>query len=601
MDPEALYKSDELDWLKKPDSLVERQFVERKKSFNENEIAEAVSAFANAPTRGGLIIVGAESDGRLAGIEASEAESPKIHRVLDRLEHQPTYLSRMVAIPGKDTVLFFMRVEHSPNRVIGLKGGRVFRRVASINKRLTPDQVTELRYARGEKQFMLERAAPFDRALLDEDLCADFQRALDHQAADSKAQSLELDLQSAHMVAPDQQGLHLTNCGLLLVARKPEEILPGAIVRVLQFEGTDESAVVKQDREFRGPLPRLVPEVLQFMTPLVRVFDFRVPGGTFKKLPEYPQAAWEEGIVNAIVHRSYSDKHRQIEIKLFNDRLVISSPGPLFGLLTIDRLASGDPPVASTPRNRPLMDVLRFWGQHVRLRGEGSRRIREEMKDRGLPPPEWNEPAGERVELTLRNDYEQILKLVVGGAPVDWEALSRKLGDKEFAIYRSRARAEWTRHASTGHEPTAKAIGTAVGLIFDPEIPGPERDELTELLQMLEPALYRGQLVDRLGDLIGKLLAGEVAMVRLGDMLSRFDEAVGRVLQFLESDLHFPAPEAKERILDWCFELLVRRVQRDPEPSRDLLARMAGAATRWRGVGRAKHLYAMITGNTLLD
>ncbi len=87
-------------------------------------------------------------------------------------------------------------------------------------------------------------------------------------------------------------------------------------------------------------------------------------------------------------------------MKLFPDRMEVESPGGFV------------PPVnertiydARATRNYHLMDALRFLG-YVRMAREGTRRIRESMKEWGLPEPVFKQEAlhGVMVRVTLRND-----------------------------------------------------------------------------------------------------------------------------------------------------------------------------------------------------
>lgn len=44
-------------------------------------------------------------------------------------------------------------------------------------------------------------------------------------------------------------------------------------------------------------------------------------------LPDYPERAIEEGLVNALIHRSYVQTGTHIQIDIYDDRLVITNPG----------------------------------------------------------------------------------------------------------------------------------------------------------------------------------------------------------------------------------------------------------------------------------
>jgi hypothetical protein len=49
--------------------------------------------------------------------------------------------------------------------------------------------------------------------------------------------------------------------------------------------------------------------------------------------PEYPDFAWREVIVNAMAHRDYSITGTAIQVRMFDDRLEVESPGGLPGIV----------------------------------------------------------------------------------------------------------------------------------------------------------------------------------------------------------------------------------------------------------------------------
>jgi ATP-dependent DNA helicase RecG len=72
---------------------------------------------------------------------------------------------------------------------------------------------------------------------------------------------------------------------------------------------------------------------------------------------EYPLEAVREAVVNALMHRDYSPVTRgtQVQIELFPDRLVVRSPGGLYGGVVVDEL--GEEGISSS-RNAVLASLL---------------------------------------------------------------------------------------------------------------------------------------------------------------------------------------------------------------------------------------------------
>ncbi len=578
---DELFDSDDLSWLTGRDSVVEGHVVERKTSLaNPKEIAESVSAFANGPTTGGLIVIGVGGNGEIKGIDRASAESTAMNHVLDRLLTQPRLQSVVKTIPSSEKVLLFIRVYFSPDRVICMRDGSAFQRLGSSDRKLDAEHVAELRYLRGEQDFESEPAEPLDLSRLDSELVQQLQERMAAEVDAAQPNPPQVDLLNEHLAVRRPDGsVHLTNAGALVLANDPRRFIKGAVVRVLRFDGTDDAGPVVQDKEFSGPLPRQIGAVLDFVRPLIRTFDFRVNGGQFSKLPEYPSAAWEEAIVNAIVHRAYSIKHRSVFVKLFDDRLEVTSPGGFFHLVTPDQLNRGE--VSSTPRNRFVMNALRYF-ERVRLRAEGNRRIRDEMASRKLPPPEWKEDERrEFVRLTLRNDYEQIKALQSGQPAVDWKRVAADLVDQQFAPYREKAIRDWT---SSGTTPPSEVVDAAFQLLFEMDVPAQERDQVAHLTTRLPIAVLEPRLLGRLSEILrqqSKLSTGNLN--RFIEVAQASDAVLTHVLEWLRGAYERMVPgRVYSRVdtkiyaasLGWCFQVMHARVSREPLVSRQQLAEL---------------------------
>ena len=117
--------------------------------------------------------------------------------------------------------------------------------------------------------------------------------------------------------------------------------------------------------------------------------------GRFGEVPLIPEDAWLEGIVNAVVHRSYSLAGDHIRVEIFDDRIEVSSPGRFPGLVDLSDPMRGTR-FARNPRIARVCSDLHF-GQEL---GEGIRRIYEEVRAAGLVDPVYRQTAAS-VVLTL--------------------------------------------------------------------------------------------------------------------------------------------------------------------------------------------------------
>ncbi|MFH0784572.1 MAG: ATP-binding protein, partial [Pseudomonadota bacterium] len=91
---------------------------------------------------------------------------------------------------------------------------------------------------------------------------------------------------------------------------------------------------------------------------------------------QYPMEALRELLLNSVVHRDYKSAS-DIVIKIFDDRLVFTNPGKLFGNLRITDLERDD--YVSSLRNRLLAEAFYLTGDIERY-GTGFVRIREILR-----------------------------------------------------------------------------------------------------------------------------------------------------------------------------------------------------------------------------
>ncbi|MXV96553.1 MAG: winged helix-turn-helix transcriptional regulator, partial [Gemmatimonadetes bacterium] len=190
----------------------------------------------------------------------------------------------------------------------------------------------------------------------------------------------------------------LTTAAVLLFGSNPQRSLPEAYVRVLRYQGTERGTGARQrlvdDVLVEGPIPRQLARAREVVFSLVPTRRALL-AGRFERLPLIPEDAWLEGLVNAVVHRSYSLSGDHIRIEIFDDRIEIESPGRFPGLVD-PRQPRDIARFARNPRITRVCADLHF-GQEL---GEGIRRIFDEMHLAGLADPEYRQTAGS-VRLTL--------------------------------------------------------------------------------------------------------------------------------------------------------------------------------------------------------
>lgn len=95
------------------------------------------------------------------------------------------------------------------------------------------------------------------------------------------------------------------------------------------------------------------------------------------EMPEYPEQAVHEALVNALIHRDYMEIGSEVHIDIFDDRMEIYSPGGMFDGSIVQNLDTDN--VASKRRNPVIADI--FSRMHfMERRGSGFKKIKADYR-----------------------------------------------------------------------------------------------------------------------------------------------------------------------------------------------------------------------------
>ncbi len=390
--------------------LAEDQWFDRKASRTAaTRLADLEVGFANA--EGGVVVIGL-SDGRIEGLDKLPKQRNALTQAAIDFTHPPVR-ARARLVPcvnsdGDDDHLLVVEVEPSENLHTNNRD-EVFLRVGDENRKLSFLQRQELLYDKGQAAYEATPVPGARRDDLHPTWLSDYARALGHAEPERL------------LVARGFADVHgqLNVAGLLLFGPEPQRFLPNAHVRVLRYRGTDRGTGVRQqlldDLRCEGPVPQVLGEArlaIQRLQPTRRAL---ASTGRFEAVGLVPEDAWLEGLVNAVVHRSYSIAGDHVRVDIFDDRIEIESPGRFPGLVNMrDPLHTTR--FARNPRIARVCADLSF-GQEL---GEGIRRIFEEMRFAGLADPLYRQtPAS--------------VRLTLSGTPVD-RSLDAKLPPASRAV-----------------------------------------------------------------------------------------------------------------------------------------------------------------------
>ncbi len=379
-----------------PESL----YLDRKRAkISLQDLANEIASFANA--NGGIIAVGITDAGIIEGFKPyGTTKLNECQKVISNyLNPVPNYNCELIDINNnkgeKDNILLF-HIEPTMNYIVRNNKDEVYCRQGDSSIKLTSDQIRSLEYDRKERDFEAEVLLDSSIDDLDLEMIEIYKRKI---GTDLPAEQV---LKARGFLKEKNGELHFTKAGMLLFGKNPSVYLPSARVRVLKFEGTNfqvgtEMNIVK-DKTFDSCLYKTIEQARNFINSQLREFTHLNQEGIFETIPEYPEFAWYEGLVNAVTHRDYSNSGEHITVKLYDDRLEICSPGKLGGFVTLDTMKT-----KRYSRNPQIARVLNELGI-VRELNEGVKRIYSEMQRFFLKDPIYSEPDRNSVLLVLDNN-----------------------------------------------------------------------------------------------------------------------------------------------------------------------------------------------------
>ena len=362
----------------------EGQWFDRKSSrIAARDLAKTLVAMANA--EGGMIAVGL-SRGVCEGVDSQrQAQNGWRQAGLDFTTPPVRYdviLLDCINRQGRNDHLLLITVPPG-NQVHSTVADEVFLRVGDEDRRLSFDQRMELRYDRGDTTFEVTPSRTYGHGELDEKSVADYADTVGH----SNPQRL---LEARDLINADGE---LSTAGTLLFGVNPQRAYPQAHVRVLKYSGRERRTGTEQnlisDVRCEGTLPNQVDTAQMAMREAMPQRRALGPDGRFGWIDIVPEEVWLEALVNAVIHRAYSNFGDHIRLEVFDDRVEVSSPGRFPGIASVDDL--GDVRrFARNPRIARVMADLSY-GQEL---GEGLRRMVAVMESGGRQRPTVRQSSG---------------------------------------------------------------------------------------------------------------------------------------------------------------------------------------------------------------
>lgn len=341
--------------------------------------AKTLVGFAN--TYGGYIFVGVSNDGDILGLSKDEVDKTKILllKTINRYIF-PHIQVTFTAFPCKEERYVLCIWTDYVNEMVIYKSGdfseKVYLREDGSTVPATISQILT----------MGKRKLGTDRQLLNEQYEAKdfskFARLAILYRKDGKKPTEKI-LISKEVIGQDGR---LTE-GLKMFSDEFDSDETLAVCRLWAgYDKGDDEVIDK--KEFKGCLCDVFTNVMEFVKRNSRSGFIKQKDGSRLDTFSYPEDALREAVVNALAHRDYSIEGTQIDVDIFKDRLVITSPGEW--LLSKKPSEYSLDTIPSVRRNKIICACFEVVGLMERS-GSGLRKIYNVYKKSNFKEPKLDD------------------------------------------------------------------------------------------------------------------------------------------------------------------------------------------------------------------
>jgi len=377
----------------------------KSKDIQPAKLQETFVAFANAD--GGDIYLGIEdkkyNGTRLRPYAAKEDANAILAVLLEQTVPSVENVS-VEFLAGTGGYILHLSVPKSP-KVHYAASGDCFVRLNAAKVKIKGERVTSLAYSKGSALYERVAVESVDiEEIVEVGTLATYMERV--------ATSLEpMRFLRKQRLTTDKDGVVRPNVGcVLLFDDEPQATVETrCAIKVYRLRTTD----TEYKREHLAEMPATIngSMEIQIRTALAKVADL-VGGASYYEgenlvALKYPVDAIKELLVNAVIHRDYS-LNDDIHVRVFDNRIEITSPGKLPGYMTLDNLYeerfSRNPNIVRMLHNLP--DPL---NHDI---GEGLDTVRNEMTKAGLVVPTF-ELRGNSFVATIRHQRMASIEDVV--------------------------------------------------------------------------------------------------------------------------------------------------------------------------------------------
>jgi ATP-dependent DNA helicase RecG len=423
---------------------VEWERLEYKKGWNPEPILHTICAFANDIHNlgGGYILVGVEErNGRPVLPPVGLPEDS-----LDAIQKELLHLTQNALQPSCHVIVSPVSVDGVTLLVIWVPGGetRPYKAKVSLSAKKSEwsyylrkqSSTVKANAADANELFSLAATVPFDDRYQQQATIEDLQPRLIEEFlkevhSDLASQVHEIPLvelaEKMHIMGGPREAKFPKNVGLLFFNEHPERFFPVTQIDVVYFpEGPGGDKF--EEKEFKGPLGRITRDALSFiernyLKQTIIKFPDRAEAD---RIWNFPYAAIEEAVVNAVYHRSYEIRE-PVEVRIMPEEIVVLSfPGPDRSVNMAD-LQKGRA-MNRRYRNRRIGEFLKELDL-TEGRSTGIPKMLKAIRQNGSPEPVFETDEDHTYFMTRLGVHEAVLNELTERATDQVEAATPQVND----------------------------------------------------------------------------------------------------------------------------------------------------------------------------
>jgi ATP-dependent DNA helicase RecG len=364
---------------------LESDRVERKRDYKDSadKIRQAICAFANdLPDRRlpGVIFVGQNDDGTCAGIDVDDRLLTTLGGLRSDGQILPFPILSVARKEVDGCVVAVIEVQPSTQPPVRVDG-RTWIRVGPRRGTATPEEERRLAEKQTWHNLPFDCRPCLDASLDDLDLVrfeAEYvPSATSPEIRRQNERSTEDKLRALRLLSRDAKPV---NAAILLMGKDPRAFFPGAYIQFLRLDGPKLTDPIIDQKEIGGTIPDQVRQIEELMRLNLRIAT-TIGGSQRREKADYPLAALEQIVRNALLHRSYDQSTMPVKVYWYSDRIEVINPGGLFGEVTPETIWKN----ATAYRNPLLAEGLKNLGIVERF-GFGLAQARRALEENGNPP-----------------------------------------------------------------------------------------------------------------------------------------------------------------------------------------------------------------------